>query len=200
MGRIGRSGVDPLQGGVTRAPPHDARLARAVDGAAPGGDHRRVEILLYVLGALALLAGVAGVVLPALPGSALLAAGALLVGWADGFTRVRGFTVGACAVLAALIWAVDLAAGILGARAFGASRWAIVGSGVGLLVGLFLGLPGIVLGPAVGALAFEYARDPNFEKALRAGVGAFLGFVLGSAVKVSLAFVLIGVLLLDLAL
>jgi uncharacterized protein YqgC (DUF456 family) len=50
----------------------------------------------------------------------------------------------------------------------------------------------------VGALAFEYARDPNFEKALRAGVGVFLGFVLGSAVKVALAFILVGVLLLDL--
>jgi uncharacterized protein YqgC (DUF456 family) len=171
-----------------------------VDGGRPDGEDRRVEILLYALGALALLAGIAGVVLPAIPGSALLVAGALLMGWADGFTRVSGITVAVCAVLGALIWAVDLAAGVLGAKAFGASRWAVVGSGVGLLVGLFLGLPGIVLGPAVGALAFEYARDPNFEKALRAGVGAFLGFVLGSAVKVALAFVLVGVLVLDLVL
>jgi ATP phosphoribosyltransferase regulatory subunit HisZ len=66
------------------------------------------------------------------------------------------------------------------------------------LVGMFLGLPGIVLGPAVGAIALEYARNPNFERALKAGVGAFLGFVLGSAVKVSLAFVLVGVLVLAL--
>jgi uncharacterized protein YqgC (DUF456 family) len=51
-----------------------------------------------------------------------------------------------------------------------------------------------VLGPAVGALAFEYARDPNFERALKAGVGAFVGFVLGSVVKVALSFVLVGVL------
>jgi uncharacterized protein YqgC (DUF456 family) len=159
-----------------------------------------VEILLYVLGAAALLVGLAGVVLPAIPGAVLLAAGAVLVGWADGFTRVSGVTVAACVLLAALIWAVDLAAGILGARAFGASRWAVIGSGVGLLVGLFLGLPGIVLGPAVGALVLEYARDPDFEKALRAGVGAFLGFVLGSVVKVGLAFVLIGVLVLGLLL
>ncbi len=172
----------------------------AVDAAAKAGEDPRVEILLYVLGALALLAGIAGVVLPAIPGSLLLAAGAVLVAWAEHFTRVGAVTVTACVLLAALIWAVDLAAGILGAKAFGASKWAIVGSGVGLLVGLFLGLPGIILGPAVGALAFEYARDPNFEKALRAGVGAFLGFVLGSAVKVALAFVLVGVLLLDLVL
>jgi uncharacterized protein YqgC (DUF456 family) len=157
-----------------------------------------MEILLYVLGVVALVAGVAGVVLPALPGSALLVAGALLVGWADGFTRVSGWTVVACAVLGAVIWAVDFAAGALGAKVFGASKWAVIGSGVGLLVGLFLGLPGIVLGPAVGALAFEYAKDPNFERALKAGVGAFVGFVLGSAVKVALSFVLIGVLVLAL--
>jgi uncharacterized protein YqgC (DUF456 family) len=159
-----------------------------------------VEILLYVLGALALLVGIAGLVLPAVPGSALLVGGAFLVGWAEGFQRVSIATLAVCTLLGGIIWAVDLAAGVLGAKAFGASRWAVIGSGVGLLVGLFLGLPGIVLGPPVGALAFEYARDPNFEKALRAGVGAFLGFILGTAVKVALAFVLVGVLLLDLVL
>lgn len=154
-----------------------------------------MEILLYVLGAVALLVGLAGVVLPALPGPPLLVAGAVLVGWADGFTRVSGWTVAACAVLGAVIWAVDFAAGVLGAKAFGATKWAVIGSGIGLLVGLFLGLPGIILGPAIGALAFEYARDPNFQRALKAGVGAFVGFVLGSAVKVALSFVLVGILL-----
>jgi uncharacterized protein YqgC (DUF456 family) len=68
-----------------------------------------------------------------------------------------------------------------------------VGSAVGLVVGLFLGLPGIVLGPAVGALAFEYAKDPNFGRAAKAGVGTLVGFVVGTAVKVALAFVLLGV-------
>ncbi len=157
-----------------------------------------MEILLYVLGALLLALGVVGVVLPALPGSAFLVAGAVLVGWAEGFTRVSGWTVGACAALGVVIWVTDFVAGLLGARAFGASKWAVIGAGLGLLAGLFLGLPGIVIGPAVGAIALEYARDPNFERAFKAGFGAFLGFVLGTAVKVSLAFVLVGVLVLAL--
>ncbi len=157
-----------------------------------------MEILLYAAGAAALLAGIAGVVLPAIPGSALLVVGALLVAWAEGFTRVSGWTVGICAAIGVAIWVVDLAAGVLGAKAFGASRWAVLGAGLGLLVGMFLGLPGIVLGPPVGAIVLEYARDPNFGRALKAGVGAFIGFVLGSAVKVSLAFALVGVLVLAL--
>jgi hypothetical protein len=157
-----------------------------------------MEILLYVLGAAALAAGIAGVVLPAIPGSVLLVAGALLVAWAEGFTRVSGWTVAACAAIGVAIWVVDFAAGVLGARAFGASRWAVLGAGLGLLVGMCLGLPGIVLGPPVGAIALEYARDPNFERALKAGAGAFVGFVLGTAVKVALSFVLVGVLVLAL--
>lgn len=157
-----------------------------------------MAILLYVLGAAALLAGLAGTVLPALPGAPLLVLGAALVAWAEDFTRVSGWTVAACAALGALILVADVVAGALGAKAFGASRWAVIGAGIGLLVGMFLGLPGIVLGPAVGAIVLEYARDPNFGRAMKAGVGAFLGFVLGTAVKVSLAFVLVGVLALAL--
>jgi uncharacterized protein YqgC (DUF456 family) len=151
-----------------------------------------MTVLLYALGAVALVAGLAGLVLPALPGAPLLVAGAVLVAWAEGFQRVGWPTVAFTVVLGTLIFAVDWVASVLGAKAFGASRWAIVGSAVGLLVGLFLGLPGILLGPGIGALVFEYWRNPDFGRALRAGVGATVGFLVGGAVKVALGFVLVG--------
>jgi uncharacterized protein YqgC (DUF456 family) len=157
-----------------------------------------VAVVLYALGALALAAGLAGVVLPALPGSLLLVVGAVLLGWAEDFQRVGFWTIGFAGLIAVAIWAVDLLAAALGAKAFGASRWAVIGAGVGLLAGLFLGFPGIVLGPAVGAVVFEYAKDPDFPRAAKAGLGAFLGFLLGSVVKVVLAFALIGAVVLAL--
>jgi uncharacterized protein YqgC (DUF456 family) len=158
-----------------------------------------VHALGYVLGFVLLAAGVAGVVLPVIPGSLLLVAGTALVAWVNGFERIGWGTITFSVVLAALIWGVDVAATALGARVAKGSRWAVVGASVGLLVGLFLGLPGIVLGPAVGAVLFEYARDPDFRRALRAGTGAFVGFLLGSAVKVTLAMVLVGAIVLRLA-
>jgi uncharacterized protein YqgC (DUF456 family) len=157
-----------------------------------------VAILLTVVGVVLLAAGVAGLVLPVLPGAVLLVLGVLALAWAGGFTVIGWGTVAFAGAIGLAITAVDVVASLVGARAFGASRWAVIGSAVGLVAGLFLGLPGIVLGPAIGALAFEYAKDPNFERALKAGVGAFLGYVVGSALKVTLAFVLVGVVALRL--
>ena len=154
--------------------------------------------VLYALGALALLLGVAGVVLPVLPGSLLLFGGALLVAWAGGFALVGWPTLTVVGVLAAIIWAVDWVAAALGAKATGASRWAVAGASLGLVVGMFLGPVGIILGPAVGAVVLEYWQDPDFEQALKAGLGTFVGFLLGSVVKVTLAFVLVGALLVGL--
>jgi uncharacterized protein YqgC (DUF456 family) len=149
----------------------------------------------YVLGFVVLAAGIVGVVVPLIPGSLLLVGGVALIAWADGFVRVGWGTIVASAVIAALVWSVDLIAGALGARAAKASKWAVIGAGVGFLVGLFLGLPGIILGPAVGAIAFEYARNPDTRQALRAGTGAFLGFLLGSVVKITLAMIVVGIVL-----
>ncbi len=157
-----------------------------------------MSIVLYVAGAVLLAAGIAGLVLPVLPGAILLVAGVVAIAWAGNFTVVGWGTVAFAGAMGLAITAVDAAASVLGAKAFGASKWAIIGSGVGLVVGLFLGLPGIVLGPVVGAIAFEYAKNPDFERALRAGVGAFVGFLVGSVLKVTLAFVLVGVVLLRL--
>jgi uncharacterized protein YqgC (DUF456 family) len=158
-----------------------------------------VQIALYVLGGLAFAAGLAGLVVPLLPGAPLLVAGVLLLAWAGHFTVIGWGTVIAAAVLGGLIAAVDFLAGLLGTRAFGASRWATVGAGVGVLVGLFFGLPGIVLGPALGALAFEYWKNPDMARAAKAGAGAVLGFLLGSVVKIALAFVLLGLVALAIA-
>jgi len=151
-----------------------------------------MSIALYVLGVALLAAGVAGLVLPVLPGAVLLVAGVVALAWAGDFAILGWGTVAFAGAMGLAITAVDWAASILGAKAFGASKWAVVGSAVGLVVGLFLGLPGIILGPAVGAVAFEYAKDPDFERALKAGVGAFVGFVAGSVLKVTMAFALIG--------
>jgi len=153
-----------------------------------------MAVALYVLGAAALAAGVAGLVVPVLPGALLLFTGVFLVAWAGHFEVIGWGTVVFSAVIAALITAVDLASGVLGAKAFGASKWAVIGSSVGLVVGLFLGLPGILLGPPLGAMAFELAKDPNVGKAAKAGVGAFIGFAVGSVLKIALAFMLLGVL------
>ena len=152
-----------------------------------------MSVLLHVVGLALLAAGVAGLVLPVLPGAVLLVLGVVTLAWAGDFAILGWGTVAFAGAMGLAITVVDWAASILGAKAFGASKWAVLGSAVGLVVGIFLGLPGIVLGPVVGALVFEYAKDPNFERALKAGVGAFVGFVVGSVLKVMLAFVLLGV-------
>jgi uncharacterized protein YqgC (DUF456 family) len=157
-----------------------------------------VEILLYVLGGLALVAGLIGLLLPVVPGAPVLLAGVVLVGWAGQFERVGWKTVAAAAVLTALMLAVDWLAGLLGARAFGASRWAMAGAVAGAVVGLFLGVPGILLGPVVGAIAFELWKDPNLGAASRAGLGVAVGFVVGSAVKMALGLAVVGLVLLAL--
>jgi uncharacterized protein len=157
-----------------------------------------VTILLYVLGTLALLAGVAGVVVPVLPGAVALWGGVWLIAWAGAFQRVGAPTIAVTGVLALLIVAADWAATALGARSFGASRWAVLGATLGLLVGLFLGPVGIVLGPVVGAVALELWKDPDLERALRAGAGTLVGFLAGSVAKVVLAFLLLGSLLVGL--
>jgi len=151
-----------------------------------------MDVALYVLGALSLVAGIAGLVLPVIPGAALLVAGVALLAWAGHLAVLGWGSIALAVVVAVLITAVDFGASVLGARAFGASRWALVGSALGLVAGLFLGLPGIILGPVVGAVVLEYARNPDFARAARAGVGTFVGFLAGSVLKVSLGFLLVG--------
>lgn len=151
------------------------------------------DAALWALALLLVLAGLAGAVLPAIPGAPLVFAGLLLGAWIDGFQKVGWFPLTVAGVLAALTFAVDLAATALGAKRVGASPLALVGAAVGTVAGLFFGLVGVVVGPFAGAVLGEYAARRDLRQAGRAGLGTWLGIVLGSAVKIGLLLAMVGV-------
>ena len=149
--------------------------------------------LLLLLAGILVVAGLAGLVFPALPGSPVLFAGLALAAWAEDFQYVSVWTVAVLGVLAIIIWLADFAAGSLGAKKFGASGRAVSGAAIGALVGIFFGLPGIVLGPFLGAVIGELTVLPDLRSASRAGLGATLGLALGVAVKMAIAFTMLGI-------
>ena len=155
-----------------------------------------MNVLLLLLGIAVIVFGVLSLVAPVLPGVAIIYVGVLIVAWADNFTRIGPVMLFVMLGLTLFAMVADNLATLFGARRAGASGWGVFGAGVGALAGLFFGLPGVVLGPAVGALAFEYFRNPDAKKALRAGAGGFLGFVLGVVAKAVFGFLVIGLALL----
>jgi uncharacterized protein len=150
----------------------------------------------YVLSAVLVLIGVAGTILPALPGIPLVFAGLLLAAWAGGFQQVSGWTVGFLGVLMVLAMLVDLAASAFGVKIAGASKWAFFGAALGAFLGLFFGLPGLLLGPFVGAISAELLVTQNIENSAKAGVGAALGILFGAVLKIALCFTMLGVFVL----
>ena len=157
-----------------------------------------MTIALWVIAVILIAIGVAGIVLPALPGTLLIFGGILLAAWADDFSRVGMWPLIAIGIIGGLTYFVDLVAAALGAQKLGASKRAMIGAGLGTLAGLFLGLPGIIIGPFVGAVIGELTVDRDIRKAGKAGVAAWIGFAIGTAVKVSMAFLMIGIFLLAL--
>jgi len=154
-----------------------------------------VNVVLWIVGVLLVIVGLAGTVLPALPGAMLIVAGLVVAAWADGFTKVGVWTLVVIGVIGAASYLVDLAAAALGARRFGASPRAMVGAGLGTLLGLFFGLPGIIIGPFAGAVIGELTMHRDMARAGKAGLAAWIGFTIGMAVKVGIAFLMIGIFL-----
>lgn len=149
--------------------------------------------LLWVLGAVLVLLGLAGTVLPLVPGIPLMLAGMLLAAWAEDFTRIGWGTLVLLAVLTALSLVVEAMAAALGAKRVGASRAAILGAALGALFGFFAGFIGILVGPFIGAVAGELLARPGASRAVEVGVGAWVGFLIGTVAKIAVAFVMLGV-------
>jgi uncharacterized protein YqgC (DUF456 family) len=148
--------------------------------------------MLTLLGALLVIAGLVGLVLPAVPGLPLILVGITVLAWADDFARIGAPTLMAVLALGIVGTLMDYAAGLLGAKRAGASSWGLAGAVLGLLAGLPFGLLGLILGPGLGAMALEYLRDQNLRRSAVAGAGVLVGFVLGTALKYAVAMTMIG--------
>lgn len=143
-------------------------------------------------------AGVAGAVLPALPGAPLILVAAILHRWLlPGYVSL--WTIAALAVLSAASVVVDVVCGIFGVRRFGGGRWAVLGAALGAVLGLPLGPLGLLAGAILGAAAFEMAFDRKaMSDALQSGLGAALGLLVGTAARLGLALFMAAWLVIDL--
>jgi len=149
--------------------------------------------LLWILSAALVLLGLAGTVLPVLPGTMLVWGGIVLGAWIDDFTRVGMSTVVVVSVLAVLAWGLDYVAGFMGAQRAGASKLALLGAAVGTVLGLVMGLLGVFFMPLVGAAVGEYLARKDQTRAVKVGVATWIGIMLGLIAKVVLAFIMVGI-------
>lgn len=152
-----------------------------------------VEFWLWALAALLVAVGIAGAVLPALPGVPLVFAGLVVAAWADDFERVGALPLVILGLLMLLSFVVDFLATVLGAKRVGATKLALAGAAIGTLLGLFFGLPGLILGPFLGAVAGELVSHGRVEQATRAGLATWVGLLFGTLAKLALAFTMLGV-------
>ena len=154
------------------------------------------SLLWWILAGVIVIAGLVGTVVPVLPGIPLMFTGLVLLAWSTGFEPVGWGTLGVLAALTVISVLIDFLASALGAKRLGASPRAFWGATVGAIVGIFFGLPGIILGPFIGAVSAELIAGRGAMQAGRSGYGVWIGVILGTAAKLAIAFLMLGIFLL----
>jgi uncharacterized protein len=151
-----------------------------------------LELALYLLAAVLIVAGLAGAVLPALPGIPMIFGGIWLAAAVDQYRHLGWWWLLAIAALGVVGVAVDFVAGALGAKRVGASRLALWGAAVGTVAGMFFGLIGLVFGPFLGALAGELMAGNSVLRSAHVGAGTWLGLLFGTLLKLVVSFAMVG--------
>lgn len=144
------------------------------------------DVFLAVLGAICILIGTAGCILPILPGVILAWAG-LLSAYFSHYCTIPTILLVATGIATAIISVLDNLIPIYLTKKTGGSKAGAWGATIGLIAGVFVGPWGIILGPFAGALIGELIHDrKNIGRAIKSATGAFLGFLLGTGLKLVL--------------
>jgi uncharacterized protein YqgC (DUF456 family) len=151
-----------------------------------------MDTLLYVVGAVLIFAGLAGAVLPVLPGIPLLFGGIWLIAGVDRYRHIGLWWLLGIAAVGAIGLTLDLVAGALGAKRVGASSRAVWGALLGTAIGLFFGLPGLLLGPFVGAVLGELSAGNSVLRSAHVGIGAWIGLLFGTIIKLVSSLAMLG--------
>ncbi len=151
-----------------------------------------------IVAVLLIVVGIAGTVLPMLPGVPLVFAGLLLAAWHGGFEQVGILSMVIIGAIAAMAWVVDFFASVITAKKVGASKYALWGAGIGAVVGIAGGIVGLIIGPAIGAVIGELISHKNTSreattKATTVGIAAGLGFVFALVIKIVLVLTMLAV-------
>ncbi|MBP2831735.1 DUF456 domain-containing protein [Aquimarina sp. U1-2] len=153
-----------------------------------------MDIALLIFGLFFCVLGIIGSFLPVLPGPFTSWIGLLILHFTTAVTQnwtFLGITLG----VSILVWILDYIVPALGTKKFGGTKYGIVGSSLGLVVGiLFLGPFGIIIGPFAGAFIGEFIKDSSdTAKATKAAFGSFIGFLAGTFLKfiVSVTFLIL---------
>ncbi|MEA3495266.1 MAG: DUF456 domain-containing protein [Bacteroidota bacterium] len=145
-----------------------------------------MDIVLIVIGAVLLIVGIAGCFVPVIPGPPISYISILLLHFTEAHQFTDKFLIIA-ALLTIAVTVLDYVVPIWGTKKFGGSKKGVWGSTIGLIIGLFFGPIGIILGPFVGAVIGEMIDGKEFKPALKSGFGAFLGFVAGVIMKLGVS-------------
>ncbi len=154
-----------------------------------------IDIVLYIVAAVLVLVGLAGSILPILPGIPMIFGGLWLAAWVDGYQHAGFWSLTTIAIIGIIAMALDFVAGAFGAKRVGASRMAIWGAFLGTIAGMFFGFVGIIIGPFVGALLGELANGNSVLRSTHVSVGTWVGMLLGTLAKLVLSFMMVGVYL-----
>ena len=153
---------------------------------------KSMNIVIYIVCALMIVAGFAGTVLPMLPGVPLVFLGTAILAFYTKFTVISKLTLVIFLVLTIVSLLIDYLSGIIGAKYSGASLWGTIGAIIGALVGIMcFGLLGLIFGPAIFVLVFEYLSEKSLKKSTRSASYTLLSTILGMILNGTIALAML---------